>query len=124
MTQQTMTQETGHQESRYNHMLSGIFGGLVLLVLGTFLLLANQGVVEWGNWWQYFIIGLGGVFIIEWAVRYLTGERPVHNGRLIAGIILIGVGIIFLTGITQMWPAILIVVGLVVLVSGMFRNRR
>ncbi len=123
MTQQAMTQETEVRQRR-DHTISGIFGGMVLLLLGTFLLLANQGVITWDRWWQYFIVGLGGVFIIEWLVRYLVGERPVRNGRLIAGVILVGVGAIFLTGITVMWPAILIVVGLIVLASSILRNRK
>jgi hypothetical protein len=124
MARREMTPDTERRRSRYHRSLSRVMGGLILLVLGTLLLLANQGVLDWGGWWQYFLIGLGGVFIIDWAIRYLTGERTIFSGKLIAGIILIGVGAIFLTGVSVFWPVILIVVGMVVLLAGLLRRRR
>ena len=123
MTQQESTQETERWHSRYTQISSGIMGGLVLLVLGVFLFLANQGVITWDRWWQYFIIGLGGVFIIDCIIRYIADGRFFFSGRLTAGLILIGVGIVFIYDVSVLWPVITIVVGLSVLLSGLFNRR-
>lgn len=124
MAQQEMPQDNERKRSRHHHSLSRIMGGLVLIMLGASFLLANQGVIGWGRWWEYFLIGLGLVFIIDWAIRYFTGERPVLSGKLITGIILTNVGFVFLTNFGIFWPVILIIVGLVVLLAGVLRNRR
>lgn len=123
MTQQEMAQNE-RRHSRYHRSLGGVTGGLILVVLGASFLLANQGIITWGHWWQYFLVGLGGVFIIDWLIRLCTGERPMFSGKLVAGIILIGVGTMFLIGFPAYWPVILIVVGVAVLLAGVFGRRR
>ena len=119
-----MPQDNERGRSKYHRSLPRIMGGLILVVLGVSFLLANQGLFTRGHWWEYFLVGLGLVFIIDWAIRAFTGERLRFNGRLIVGIILIGVGLIFLTNFGIFWPVILIVIGLIVLLAGILRNRR
>lgn len=85
--------------------------GLLLICLGVSFFLSMQG---FGAWWQYFIIGLGGILLIE-ARRHGTGS-------IIAGVILIGVGVAFLTGIGNWWPLILIVVGVAILLNSWLRR--
>ena len=89
----------------------GLFWGLLLIWLGVSLLLSMQG---FGAWWQYFIIGLGVIFLIEARVR--------GRGRIIVGLVLIGVGVAFLTGIGNWWPLILILVGLAIVLNTWLRR--
>jgi len=92
-------------------------------VLGVSLLLANQHVIGWDIWWQYFLVGLGSVFLIDAAIQYFRDRRPFFQGKVIAGIILIGIGVVFLAGVDVLWPVIIIVVGLAVLLGGLLRRR-
>ena len=124
MTQPEIPHDNERRRSRYHRSLPRVMGGLILIVLGASFLLANQGLFLRGHWWEYFLVGLGLVFIIDWVIRSFTGEQPRFSGRLIAGIILIGVGLIFLTDIGIFWPVILIVIGLIILLAGLLRNRR
>jgi uncharacterized membrane protein HdeD (DUF308 family) len=52
--------------------------------------------------------------------RRYTGEF--RTGRLITGIILIGVGIAFLLGNVVWWPIVIIVVGVAVIIGGLLRR--
>ena len=124
MEQQERPQDNERRRSKYHRSLPRIMGGLILVVLGVSFIIANQGLITRVHWWEYFIVGLGLVFIIDWVIRSFTGERPRFSGRLIAGIILIGVGLVFLTNIGIFWPVILIIIGLIVLLAGVLRNRR
>lgn len=123
MNQEEKTQYQEHWRGRHHHASSGILGGLILIVLGVFLFLAIQGVIGWERWWQYFLVGLGGVFILDCIIRYLDEGRFFYTGRLTTGVILIGVGSIFLAGVEILWPVIIIVAGLVILLSGVLRGR-
>jgi hypothetical protein len=104
--------------------IPGLFFGLLLVLLGVTLFLTAQDWIAWGDWWKYFITGLGGIFVIEALVRY---ARPAHRrprfGRLIFGIILICVGLAFIVGWGNWWPLILIVVGLAILLNSWLRRR-
>jgi len=115
--------DSDRRYDRHHYRSSGILGGLILLALGILLFLANQGVIGWDIWWQYFLVGLGAAFLIDCAVRYFQDHQSFLRGRLIAGIILIGIGVVFLAGVTTLWPVIIIVVGLAVLLSGLLRRR-
>lgn len=108
---------------RHHHRTGGILGGLILLALGILLFLANQNIIGWDIWWQYFLVGLGAAFLIDCAVHYFWNHQSFLQGRLIAGIILAGIGIAFLAGISMLWPVIIIVVGLVILIGGLVRRR-
>jgi hypothetical protein len=108
---------------RSRRAFSGIFPGLLLILLGVLFFLTTQGTLSWNRWWQYFLVGLGAIFLIEAIVRYATGsERGFSLGRIIAGLVLISVGASFLFNMVTWWPIILIVVGLVILVAALFRR--
>ena len=106
----------GTQEKWRRDPISGVVFGLTLAILGVTLFLAAQGRISWDDWWKYFIIGLGVIFLIEVLIRY---TRPAYRrpmfGRLVAGLILICVGVAFLIGIGSWWPLILVAVGLAIL---------
>ncbi len=116
--------DEGVQEKWRRDPISGLVFGMILVLLGILLFLSAQGWVPWGDWWKYFLIGLGVIFIIEVSLRY---TRPAYRrpmfGRLIAGLILIVVGVAFITDIGNWWPLILIVIGLAILLKVFFRRR-
>jgi hypothetical protein len=91
-------------------------GGLILILLGVLFLLTQMDRISWADWWAYFLVGLGGIFILEGIIRSF---RQTHHrtGRFIAGLVLIIIGGAHLIGFEEWWPLILIAVGVVVLIS-------
>jgi hypothetical protein len=112
------------QEKWRRDPISGVFFGLILVLLGVVFFLAAQDWISWGDWWKYFIIGLGVIFLIEVLVRYTRPayRRPI-SGRLIAGLVLICIGAAFIGGIGDWWPLILIIVGLAILLNVWLREK-
>ena len=106
-------------------------GALILIWLGLTLMAANVGftdLVDWRNWWAWFLLGLGAIFIVEAIVRLVISEyrRPVA-GRIIGGfvLLLIGASWTFLDlDLTRWWPIIPIGIGVAILLAGLFRRRR
>ena len=98
-------------------------GGLILILLGVLFLLTEMDIISWGDWWAWFLVGLGAIFLLEALLRgfAVEGRRGI-SGRLTAGLILIIVGGAHLIGFGQWWPLILIAVGLVVLLSAFMRK--
>jgi hypothetical protein len=111
-------------EWRRNDPLRGLFPGLVLVLLGILLFLWTQGILDGGVWWQYFLIGLGGIFLLDGLIHYW---HPAYHsrgaGRFIPGIILVLVGTAILVGFSEWWPLILVGVGVAILLGMLFRNR-
>jgi hypothetical protein len=109
---------------RYGGLLTALFWGLLLILVGALLFANNLGWLS-GEWWQYFLIGLGGIFIIDAAVRFVTKTfRWGAYGRLVAGIILVLVGLAFLYGLSKWWPLLLVAVGVVILIAAIFRRNK
>ncbi len=105
----------------------GVVGGIMLILLGV-LFLAREIAPQYFNFWEwpFFIIGLGGVFLI-WALLSGTG------GLAVPGSILAGIGSILyyqnMTGDWQSWSYIWALipgfVGIGVILSGIIdRNYR
>jgi hypothetical protein len=104
--------------------LSGLFWGLLLITLGILFFGRNQGWFTDGNWWQYLLIGIGACFILDGLIN-LTIPQPTHEilGKFIPGVILVCVGLAFIYGFDIWWPLILIIAGVVILLSLLFRRR-
>jgi len=125
-------EQSGQSEENYRHSrrhyrsgISGISGGAFLVLLGVLLFLATQGILSWDKWWQFLIIGIGIILLVDSLIRYRReGALEFRTGRLIAGIILTGVGIAFLLGDVVWWPLIVIVVGVAIIVGGLLRRGR
>jgi hypothetical protein len=101
-----------------------ITGGLILILLGVLFLLAQMRRISWANWWAYFLVGLGGIFLFEALVRVFSAEgRKGVSGRFIAGLILAVIGGAQLVGLVEWWPLILIALGFGVLISGFARKK-
>lgn len=103
--------------------LRGLFWGLVLIMVGVLFFVNQQSGIGWDTLWKYILIGLGAIFIIDGLAHYW---RPAYRydsyGRFIPGVILLFVGIAFLYNFNQWWPIILIAVGVVILISLLFRR--
>ncbi len=111
-------------ERRHHHRGSGIVGALILIALGVLLFLANQNIISWDKWWQYFIVAIGAILLVDGAVTYSrSDERRGWPGRIIAGIVLIGVGIAFLIGESFVWPLVIIAAGVAILLSNFLKKR-
>jgi hypothetical protein len=93
----------------------GLFWGLGLVLLGVLFLLDQQGVLTGGQWWQWFLVGLGGIFIIDAIVRYRIQFLWGAWGKFITGAILVLVGVLFLAGVSHWWPIILLAAGVLFL---------
>ena len=105
--------------------ISGVFTGLILIVLGLCLFGALEERITWIGWdnfWAYFLAGLGIAFIIEALLRYAIPayRRPVF-GRVIAGVILILIGAGNIVGFEIWWPFVLIGIGLALVLYGIVR---
>ena len=127
MTQQPSGQpvspdDNERRERRMRRRSSGVFPGLILILLGVLLFLASQGILSWGSWWQYFLIGLGLIFLIDGVLRYQETSPGYFTGRIITSVVLIGIGLMFIFGFSSWWPLILIAAGVVVLLTALLRR--
>jgi hypothetical protein len=111
------------REARHRWPFHGIFCGLTLVLLGVIFLLSQTGVLSGETWWQWMLIGFGGISIIDGIARYFSnGYRWGIFGKIVGGIVLILIGTFFLVGISEWWPIILIVAG-VLFISRVFWRR-
>ena len=53
----------GLQEKWRRDPVSGLFFGLILVMVGIVFFLSTQGWISRDDWWKYFIIGLGVIFL-------------------------------------------------------------
>jgi hypothetical protein len=121
-------QEKGEksEKGRGGDIAGAITGGLVLVLLGVLFYLAqtNYITITWSNWWEYFIIGLGFILIIQGLVRWGSRGR-MYTGSFIGGAVLIVVGAVFVSEANiELWPLILVVIGIAVVASAFTGRRR
>jgi hypothetical protein len=119
--------EEDYRYGRRHHRggISGIGAGVFLVLLGILLFLADRGILAWDKWWQFLILGIGIILLIDSLVRYQKDSaREFRIGRIVVAVILIGVGIAFLVGNATWWPLVIIVVGAAVIIGGLLRRDR
>jgi hypothetical protein len=110
--------EWRRDRKKYREPMRGLFWGLALILLGVLFFATSQNWISWDRWWQYLLIGLGAIFLIDAWVQYTNpATRFGTLGRLVSGIILITIGGSFLIGIENWWPLILIILGIGILVN-------
>ncbi len=112
-------------EKREKDPLRVVFSGLVLLLLGVTFYLATKKVISWSEWWAYFIFGLGILFLVDALIRKTVPEyrRPV-SGRIFAGVLFVGLGLVFIYGVTDWWPFIFVVIGLWLILKGLIKIKK
>ncbi len=112
------------RERRHRDPLRGLFWGLILILVGVLFFFNQQSEIGWDTLWKYLLIGLGAIFIIDGLAHYWNSAYRFSGlGRFIPGIVLIFVGIAFLYNFTQWWPIVLIALGVIILLSFLFRRR-
>jgi len=81
-------------------------------------------------WWETWALILGGAGVIFVAAALIRLAVPEHRrpitGSLIIGLILIGVGFGELADwdLGKIWPFILVAIGLLIILRGVFRKRQ
>jgi Ca2+/Na+ antiporter len=117
--------EKSQEEKWRRDPLGRVIFGLIVIAVGVMLFLATQDKISWDDWWAYFLLALGGIFIFEVLIRSIMPayRRPVF-GKLIAGVVLIAVGAFNIYGLVSWWPVIIIGVGVFILFSALFRIRK
>ena len=109
------------REARQSRPFHGLYYGLVLILLGGLLLANQQGWISGNAWWQWLLIGLGAISIINGLVQYRAPEY--HHSRrhkFVWGAVLIALGVIFLLGFSNWWPIVLIGAGVAVILGGIW----
>jgi hypothetical protein len=103
---------------------AGVFPGLVLVLLGVLFLLSQYGYLQ-GEWWQYFLVGLGVIFVILAWVQHLGQDSGWPRlGLIFTGLLLIAIGLLFLFDPNNWWPLLLIAAGLVLIIRYVFLRKR
>lgn len=103
--------------------LNRIFTGLVIIWLGVSLLLENQHYFRGGDWWAYFIFGLGVLFFAEAIFRLMRPEsNQRYNGKIIAGAVLIAFGANHIYDLQNWWPLLLVAAGAIIVFITMQRD--
>jgi len=114
------------QEEKWRHdPLGRVIFGLIVIAVGVSFFLASQDKIAWEDWWAYFVLALGGIFLLEALLRSImpAHRRPVF-GKVIAGLVLIAVGASNIYGFGTWWPLIIIGAGVMILFSALFRIRK
>jgi hypothetical protein len=104
--------------------ISEIFAGLILISLGVLFLLSARQIIPYSEWWKYFLIVLGGIFIFDSFLRTLFLKENFFGGKFIAGLILLAIGIFSFIQFRDLWPLILILIGLFLLLKGSLRGKK
>jgi hypothetical protein len=104
---------------------SGLGWGLFLILVGVLIFSDNRGWLEGGAGWLYFAIGVGVIFIIGFLVRFFAvGERWNAIGDLAAGIGLIYIGTVMLTGYGDWWPLVFVPFGFGYIIKSLMHSSR
>lgn len=107
--------------------LSAIVWAFIFIGAGVVLLLESTGLIDFGrylNAWQIIMAVAGVVLLLEAAVRLIVPayRRPVL-GTIILGFILLSIGLGGFARWELIWPIVLILVGLSIILGGLFRGR-
>jgi hypothetical protein len=97
-------------------------GGLVLIWLGVIFFIVQNGMfgVTWANMWGAFLMGLGGLLVLQALVRLVLPDyRRGVFGLVIGGMVLIAIGTIPFGGAdwARWWPLALIALGIALLIQ-------
>ena len=132
-------EEKSWEEKYRQDPLGPIIWGLILLWAGAVLLLSNLGMLDsllrrtiiapvWvgrlAQGWSLVMLGAGVILLVEAAIRLLM---PIYRhsvmGTVILAIVFIGIGLGDLISWNILWPVVLIALGLIIVVRGLFRSK-
>jgi len=118
--------EKQEEKEREGSVSGALFGGGVLIWLGVTFYLATSGQIAWSKWWLSFMSGLG-VLLVLLGLYYSLRSRSLFPffGIVIGGAIILIIGLSGFYAIsTELWPVMIILLGLVVILVGLFGRRR
>ena len=107
-------------------LAGALTGGLILILLGVLLYfsIAGNTAINAGNFWEYFIIGVGIILILQGIVRYVERGRSLV-GSFIGGAVLVVFGLALVSSSSNyVWPLILVVLGVAAIASAFTARRR
>ena len=111
-----ITSEHFNQKCRHDSV-GRIFFGIIIIWLGISFLLMKYDYFYHGEWWSYFLLGLGIIFFAEAFVRMThTNYKRSYTGKIIAGAILVAIGAGGIYDMGNWWPLILIAVGIIIII--------
>ena len=112
-------------DKNLDRVLSGLGWGLVVILAGALWLADNLGWTG-GHWGRYFLIGLGGIFILGFLVRFFGGHTNLWGAyiRLVIGLALVSIGAAIIYDVGEWWPLALIPVGLAIIFLAFQKTRR
>jgi rRNA maturation protein Nop10 len=117
--------EKHEKEEKHEDRFGVVVGGLILILIGTILYLAQNRIISWSDFGGYFMLGLGLILIIWAAVRYISiAFKGTALGLLVGGLILSAMGLSALLDIRESWPLVLIILGLIIVVGSVAAIRR
>lgn len=113
------------EKGRPGDTLSGIIWGAVLVVAGLIFLTFTLNLFPGPpvNAWGVVFLAGGALFLLEAVIRLTVPayRRPV-TGTLIFAFILLAIGVGFLFGFQNIWPLIIIGIGVIILVGQFLRR--
>jgi len=119
--------EKGEKQEKGRGDLAGaLTGGLILILLGVLLYYSTLGTtaISYGNFWQYFMIGVGAILILQGIIRYSQRGTP-YIGSFIGGAVLMIIGFAFVSNSNYaFWPLILVILGIAAIASAFTARRR
>jgi chromate transport protein ChrA len=102
---------------------SGLIPGIVLIILSILFFLDNNLNIL-ADWWQYFLVLLLVVFLIEYWVVYMGPAKGKNRLKMgIIGFLLIAVGILFLFILNKWLPLVLLLAGIILIAWFIFQKR-
>ena len=112
-------------------LVESISAGVILILLGLLLYLAatnTTSFVTWGNFWAYFLVGIGMYMLVRFFLYILFVPQAgyLRFGGLIGGIVMIAIGSAWLAftvgGWSQpLWPFIIVLGGVAIIAAGVVR---
>jgi hypothetical protein len=119
--------EKDWDEKWHRDPLSAARWAAILIWAGLALLLENLEMLtrfETLEAWDLIFAGAGLILLLEVVVRVLLPayRRPV-TGSIIVGVVLLALGVGSALGVSLVWPLVLIAIGLLILLRGVFPGR-
>lgn len=116
--------EKSWEEKWRRDVISAITWALIFIWGGLVLFAETSGFarnIRWWEGWAVFFTGMGTIIVVLALIRLLLPEyhQPIL-GSLILGIIFLGIGLGGLIGWVFIWPIALIIIGLIILLRGVF----
>ncbi|MGD0319357.1 MAG: zinc-ribbon domain-containing protein [Nitrososphaerales archaeon] len=115
-----------NEKGRGGDLAGALTGGMILVLLGVLSYLSENGskIVTWSNFWGYLMLGIGVILILQGALRMAMRGRP-YIGSFIGGAILLVIGASAVASANlDLWPLILVAVGVGVMASAFVGRRR